>query len=102
MEDKESMITLDEIINSVLTGGESGEGDPAFVRECEKKIAKMLLDYTGKIARKGAEEKVVGGEEAWMEDEAGVLMDAVCEACRIYFKKGMKLGAGLAFQLMGM
>lgn len=101
MEDKESMITLDEIINSVLTGGELGEEDPAFVRECEKKVAKELLEYTGKIARK-AEGRAAGGEEAWMEDEAGVLMDAVCEACRIYFKKGMKLGAGLAFQLMGM
>ena len=102
MEDKECIITLDEIISSVLTGGELGEEDPVFVRECEKKVAKELLEYTGKIARKGAEEKAAGGEETWMEDEAGVLMDAVCEAHRIYLKMGMRLGAGLVLQLLGM
>lgn len=104
MEKEECMITLDEIVNIVLTGGESGGEDPPFVRMCEKKVTREVLAYTDKIARKGAEGKEEGGEEkdTWMEDEAGALMDAVCGANRVYFKMGMKLGAGLVSQLLNM
>lgn len=104
MENSECMITLDEIINSVLTGSAAREEDPAFVRKCEKKVAKELLEYTGKIAWKSAEGRPAGREmeTEWMENEAGALMDAVCEAHRVYLKMGMKLGAGLVFQLLGM
>lgn len=99
MECKEYMITLDEIINIMLIGGTSGGDDPAFVQMCEKKVANELLEYTGKIAM---ESGTAGREAAWMENEAGTLMDTVCEAHRIYLKMGIKLGAGLVLQLLGM
>lgn len=104
MKCKEYMITLDEIINITLTGGTSDWEDPAFVQMCEKKVAKELLEYTGKIARKSTESGSAGreSETEWMENESGELMDTVCEANRVYLKMGMRLGAELVLQLLGM
>lgn len=94
-----NMVSLDDIIEYVL-GDESGE-IPKFVRDCERKVKDELLGYTGKIRRSDAEKMTDGEEETFAEENAGELLDSISGANRTYMKMGMKLAAGMIFQLMG-
>ncbi len=68
---------------------------------CEKNIAKELLDFTKKIASTNKDSPVNENEALELiECKAVTVMDAVCEANRVYMKAGMKLGASLIFQLL--
>lgn len=86
-----SMISLDAIIEYVLDE-ESGE-TPKFVRDCERMIKHELLDYTQKNRQSD-------GDEVFVEENAGELLDSICKVNRTYMKMGMKLAAGMIFQLM--
>lgn len=92
---------LDTIMNHMLND-DAGES-PKFVRDCEKKITAEVHKYTDRIRIADAE-KLSGGEEAetFVEENADGLLDSICDSNRIYMKKGMKLGAKLVFQLMGL
>lgn len=92
---------LDTIMNHVLND-DAGES-PKFVRDCEKKVTEEIRSYTDRI-RMASEEKPFSGEEAVMftEENADALLDSVCDSNRDYMKTGMKLGAKLVFQLLGL
>lgn len=47
--------------------------------------------------------KLSGEEEAetFLEENADSLLDSICDSNRIYMKTGLKLGAKLVFQLLG-
>lgn len=92
---------LDTIMNHMLND-DAGES-PKFVRDCEKKITAEVRKYTDRI-RMADTEKLSGGEEAetFVEENADGLLDSICNSNRIYMKKGMKLGAKLVFQLLGL
>ncbi len=91
---------LDVIIDNVLN---SDPEAPKFVRDCEKKVTEEIRNYTDRI-RVASAEKPFSGEEAVMftEENADSLLDSVCDSNRVYMKKGMKLGAKLVFQLLGL
>ena len=97
----ESGDILDTIMNHVLDD-HSGES-PKFVRDCEKKIAAEVHKYTDRIRMTDAGEPS-GGEEAetFAEKNADGLLDSICDSNRIYMKTGLKLGANLVFQLLGL
>lgn len=96
----ERMLSLDAIIEYVLDA-ESGE-TPKFVRDCERKVKDGLLGYTRKIRQSDAERMAAGGEEeTFVEENAVNLLDSICQSNRTYMKMGMKLAAGMIFQLMG-
>lgn len=92
---------LDTIMNHMLN--EDGGESPKFVRDCEKKVTEEIRSYTDRI-RMASAEKPFSGEEAVMftEENADGLLDSVCDSNRVYMKKGMKLGAKLVFQLLGL
>lgn len=101
MEKNEYMLTLDQIIDSVLLSGAFGGEDPDFVRTCEKNVAREMLTYTRKIAPSNQDDSISEDEAITLIEEKAVnVMDEVCMANRIYLKMGMKLGAGLLFQLL--
>lgn len=91
---------LDVIIDNVLN---SDPEAPKFVRDCEKKVVNEVHAYTDRIRLEGAE-KLAAREEtvAFIEENAERLLDSVCVSNRIYMKTGMKLGAKLVFQLLGL
>lgn len=97
----ESGDILDIIMNHMLND-DAGES-PKFVRDCEKKIAAEVHKYTDRIRMTDAGE-LSGGEEAetFVEENADGLLDSICDSNRVYMKKGMKLGAKLVFQLLGL
>jgi len=73
------------------------------VRDCEKKVKDRLADYTSKIRRTGMEGLAAReDDEEFVEENVGGLLDSICESNRAYMKKGMKLGAGMVFQLLGL
>lgn len=97
----ESGDILDNIMNHVLND-HSGES-PKFVRDCEKKVAEEIRSYTDRIRLAGAEKPSAGEEaENFVEENADGLLDSVCDSNRVYMKIGMKLGAKLVFQLLGL
>lgn len=101
MEDNKYILTLDQIIDGVLNSGALGGEDPEFVRACEKNVNRELLNYTHRITGAGQDNPVNEDEAAnLIEEKAGSVMDALCEVSRVYLKIGMKLGAGLIFQLL--
>lgn len=51
MEYDKCMLTLDQIIDSVLDNGALNGESPEFVRICEKKFSEELLNYTRSIFR---------------------------------------------------
>lgn len=89
---------LDTIIDNVL--GSSDES-PKFVRDCEKNVIKEIHSYTDRVRKAGekldTDKDVVG----FAEENAEGLLDSVCVSNRIYMKTGLKLGAKLVFQLLG-
>ena len=101
MEDNECILTLDQIIDSVLNGTSDDE-DPKFVRICEKNVTSALLDYTRKITA-AKQDDPISEDKAMtiLEEKSGNVIDEVCAANRVYLKIGMKLGASLIFQLLG-
>lgn len=102
MEDNEFMLKLDQIMDSFLNKGASGGEDLEFVRRCEKKIFKELLEYTNRISP--PDQGCQSSEEEELEIVicgATHVIDAICQANKEYMKVGMKIGAGLIFQLLG-
>lgn len=95
-----NIVSLDDIIEYVLDD-ESGES-PKFVRDCERKVKNELLGYTRKIRRSDSEIMAEGEEEEtfFVEENAGELLDSISGVNRTYMKMGMKLAAGMIFQLM--
>ena len=94
---------MDVIIDSILDRGTEA---PKFVRDCEKKVVLEIHRYTDRIRLAGAE-KLEGGEEALLKKEHAeglwdLLLDSVCDANRIYMKKGVQVGAKIVFELLGL
>lgn len=101
MEKDEYMLTLDQIIDIVLNSGALGGIDPEFVRMCEKNITRELLNYTRNIAPSSQDNSISEDEAITLiEEKAVAVMDEVCETNRVYLKMGMKICAGLFFQLL--
>ena len=87
------VVDLDIIINNVL---DNDNITPEFVKECQKEAMRKAVEYTSKITNKYGMELT-----DLVEDQAGELLDSICNANCIYFKNGMAAGAVLLFQLLG-
>lgn len=86
-------VDLDIIINNVL---DNDNITPEFVKECQKAAMCKAVEYTSKITNKYGMELT-----DLVEDQAGELLDSICDANYIYFKNGMAAGAVLLLQLLG-
>lgn len=89
---------LDIVMNLILSP-DSGSS-PRFVRECDREIINELKKYTAKVWTEKMEREEAAVE--FIEENAGELLDAVCDSKRIYMKKGMKIGIKMVFQLLGL
>ena len=93
IKDLKEVVDLDIIINNVL---DNDNITPEFVKECQKEAMRKAVEYTSKITNKYGMELT-----DLVEDQAGELLDSICNANCIYFKNGMAAGAALLLQLLG-
>lgn len=92
---------LDTVMNLVLSA-DSGSS-PRFVCECDREIIKKLTALISKSLETGTEKmEMEGAAVGFVEENAGELLDAICDVNRIYMKKGMKTGIKMVFQLLGL
>lgn len=84
---------LDIIVNNVL---DNDNITPEFVRECQKAAMCKVSEFAAKITNKYGIELT-----ELVEDQAGGLLDSICDVNYIYFKNGMAAGAVLLLQLLG-
>lgn len=94
LEELSRVADLDHLINRMLE-----DSDPAlgFVRECDKQFIKELEKFVSAITNKSdAEVSTI------VENKACSVMDSVCDANRIYFRNGMKVGLFLFLQMVGL
>ncbi len=90
-----SAADLKEIADFALNGRIGREAE--FVRKSEKAVAESLVRYTTDVS--GRDE---ADAAALVEEHAGQLLDAVTDANYTYLENGMRLGAALLMQLLGL
>lgn len=92
---------LDTVMNLVLSADPGSS--PRFVCECDREIIKKLTALISKSLETGTEKmEMEGAAVGFVEENAGELLDAICDVNRIYMKKGMKTGIKMVFQLLGL
>ena len=85
---------LDIIIAKIF---ENQESVPEFAKKYEQYVMDGIEAYTADVA------KCTGSErQELVENHAGILISSVQKINSIYFKNGMKTGAFLILQLMGL
>ncbi len=85
---------LDNLISRMLE-----DSDPVlgFVHECDNQFAAELERFVSRITQKSGSEA-----SRIVENEACALLYSVCDANRIYFRNGMKIGLFLFLQMIGL
>lgn len=101
LESSEKVISLDRIIDMVLENAETGQ-HPQFeyMRIYEQRFMTEIKKYSQNI-RKPELSQLSGQQmEAVAESQSSDLHAVMADACIVYLKHGMKLGAGLVVELL--
>ncbi len=96
MTDNEAFTTADlqSFVDFVFNN--YAENTAGFIKRSEKLITESLHSYTQSIAKLDDQ-----GTIALVEQYAGEILDAISEGNRNYLKNGMKIGARLLMDLLG-
>lgn len=96
MESNEPFSVVDlQAVADFLLSSRSGK-IPEFVRDAEKEIADALCSYTEDITGQVGLDSI-----GTIEDRASLIFDAISRSNCMYLENGMRLGAQLAFELLG-
>ena len=92
-------LSLDAVAESILD--KMHEHTPSFLMESEKNTERQLEEYTRRIARQYLPKNNLDVSPL-IEGYADGLVDSICDANRAHFETGMKVGAVLLMQLLGL
>lgn len=92
-------LSLDAIVETILD--KMHEHTPSFLMETEKNTEREIEEYTKRITRQFLPKNNLD-VIPMVESNAGGLVDSICGANRAHFETGMKVGAVLLMQLLGL